>query len=291
MDEKNAVDNARYWAEYWAQSVKPGVHIGTMQAAFWDRMSSRFMKNRSPEKEEERVRTLLDLVSSTGLDINGADVLDIGAGTGSLSIPLAKRGAKVTALDFSSGMLKKLQTRADEENVHIHRIIQANWGEIDLDTEGLRGGYDLVIASMTPAVSDPQSFDLMMSASRKVCYYSGWVNRRWDIAYYEIHRMIFDKEYETGVHGVYLPFMYLYLQGYHPDILIKQDNWKNETPVDEMAEIISGFFNITPEIYPGARARIEEYLLQNGKDGVYCEEAVSVSAMMVWDKLKRNLIC
>jgi malonyl-CoA O-methyltransferase len=38
-------------------------------------------------------------------DVNGRDVLELGCGTGRHSVWLAERGAKVTALDFSDGML------------------------------------------------------------------------------------------------------------------------------------------------------------------------------------------
>ena len=42
----------------------------------------------------------------------GATVLDVGAGTGDLSFAAAARGAHVTALDLSAGMLAVLSRRA-----------------------------------------------------------------------------------------------------------------------------------------------------------------------------------
>ena len=38
-----------------------------------------------------------------------ARVLDVGAGTGALSLPLARLGYQVTALDISPGMLERLR--------------------------------------------------------------------------------------------------------------------------------------------------------------------------------------
>ncbi|PWR71322.1 class I SAM-dependent methyltransferase [Methanospirillum lacunae] len=285
MDEVTQ-KNSQLWADFWLESTKHNKNRGSFQSTFWDAMSSRFAKNRSPEKEEDRVKTVFDLIRTTGLELNGAEVLDIGAGTGSFSIPLAKLGARVTAIDFSEGMLKNLKMRADKENVPV-RIMKKSWDEIDLDKEGFRNSFDLVIGSMTPAVSDPLTFDLMMNASRRVCYYSGWVNRKWDKAYYDLHKMLFNSEYLEGVHGIYLPFMYLYLQGYHPEIVISQDSWKNETTIDEMTDVIASHFLGSQIDDPQVKTTIRKYLVQHGTDGKYYEESVTTYAMMVWDKQKK----
>src|SRR5215469_14239679 len=47
------------------------------------------------------------------LSIHGArNVIDVGAGTGNVAIPLAQRGIAVTAIDISAGMLKQLRSKA-----------------------------------------------------------------------------------------------------------------------------------------------------------------------------------
>ena len=278
--------NAQYWRKYWDEITSNSIQYGPMNATFWDSMSTRFARNRTPKREEERFKGVLDLIKTTGLEIDGSYVLDIGAGTGSLSIPLAKMGAMVTSLDFSEGMLNNLKQRADVENVKIDNIIQRSWDEVDLDAEGFREKFDLVIASMTPAVHNPQTFDLMMGASKRVCYYSGWVNRRWDNAYYDLYQELFNAEFKTGNHGIYIPFMYLYLQGYHPEIILKEDSWKSESPVDEMVDVIASHFYGTNTVDPSIKSEIKDYLVQNGENGKYCETSCSTSAMMVWDKKK-----
>jgi ubiquinone/menaquinone biosynthesis C-methylase UbiE len=45
-------------------------------------------------------------------DIKNKKILDVGAGTGRISIPLAQQGAQVTALDVSKNMLTILQAKA-----------------------------------------------------------------------------------------------------------------------------------------------------------------------------------
>lgn len=51
-------------------------------------------------------------------DLN--EVLDVGAGTGNIAIPLAEKGIRVTAIDLSGAMLEKLQakiTKSSAENI------------------------------------------------------------------------------------------------------------------------------------------------------------------------------
>jgi 2-polyprenyl-3-methyl-5-hydroxy-6-metoxy-1,4-benzoquinol methylase len=42
----------------------------------------------------------------------GAQVVDLGSGTGQISLPLAQRGAQVLAVDVSSAMARRLQSEA-----------------------------------------------------------------------------------------------------------------------------------------------------------------------------------
>ena len=49
----------------------------------------------------------------------GVDVLDVGAGTGRVAIPLSRRGCRVVALEPARGMLEQLRTKAGDTKVSI----------------------------------------------------------------------------------------------------------------------------------------------------------------------------
>jgi SAM-dependent methyltransferase len=49
----------------------------------------------------------------------GVDVLDVGAGTGRVAIPFARRGCRIVALEPARGMLEELRAKAGDFNVSI----------------------------------------------------------------------------------------------------------------------------------------------------------------------------
>jgi len=275
--------NIRYWEEFWDESTSSHKHRGPMQAGFWNSMSGKYDRNQDQQRAEVRISRILNLISDSGLEISGAEVLDIGAGTGNVAIPLAKAGARVTALDFSDGMLSKLSERAKEEGVTLAGILHRNWDELDVISEGMKGKFDLVIASMTPAVRCPATFEKMLDVSKGLCYYSGWVNRKWDASYYELYRKLFHEEFREGMHGFYLPFMDLYLRGYNPKIKIIQDVWKNDETIDEVVDSVCGFFHTSRDITDGIRNQIRTYYESKSIDGRYLSETVATTGMMVWN--------
>lgn len=59
-------------------------------------------------------------VSTLAALADGASVLELGAGTGRLAIPLAQRGLDIHALDGSARMIERLQTKSGAETVTTH---------------------------------------------------------------------------------------------------------------------------------------------------------------------------
>lgn len=59
-----------------------------------------------------------------------AEVIDVAAGPGTLSIPLASKVASIQALDFSKEMLVQLQNRASAKNIHNIHLIQGDGQEL-----------------------------------------------------------------------------------------------------------------------------------------------------------------
>ena len=56
----------------------------------------------------------VELISLAAGELNGKQILDVGCGTGLLSVKLARKGANVTAIDLSSDMLAVAEKRAHD---------------------------------------------------------------------------------------------------------------------------------------------------------------------------------
>ena len=136
---------------------------------FWDNMAKRYPRFNDASMSKD-VNHILSWCQNRDVSFEGASVLDIGAGTGTIAIPLAQKGAHVTAMDISEGMLAALNEDAKEQGVssqmHTH---QSDWDSFPLSQQ-----YDIVIASMTPAISDLQKIEKMLSATKGLGIYVGW---------------------------------------------------------------------------------------------------------------------
>ena len=82
---------------------------------------------------------------------------------------MVEAGATVTALEPSAGMVEILKEKMAEKGIGSDRICidQRAWQDVDVEKEGLSGQFDLVFASMSPGVNDPETLDKAMRASRK----------------------------------------------------------------------------------------------------------------------------
>ena len=95
---------------------------------------------------DKKGRATLVMEQLGGIKIHpGAKVLDIGAGPGTLAVPLARRGCNVTAVEPSATMVSALRDYQVSEQVEGIRIIEKKWE--DVTVEELEGPFDIVIAS------------------------------------------------------------------------------------------------------------------------------------------------
>lgn len=250
-------------------------------AEFWNKRSVNYANNIEKENRKKRTDEILEFLKESGFNPEGSRVLDIGCGPGTLSLPLSKLGAEVTALDISSGMLNRLKDAVKEESLSID-IIECSWWTADIDLLGFRNEYDLVIASMTPAIRDIEDFDTMMACSKNLCYYSNFLRRDEDRAYREIRSSILGEKSENTMNGIIYPFMYLYLSGYSPSLKISHSKWKEELTWKEAADRAIEFIGRGRDFDNEIKKRIMDYYKNASPDGIYRSESDVYTGMMVW---------
>ena len=221
-------DNLNNLIECWKKTASDALNIrdeGRM-ADFWNKRSENYANNIGKDNRKKRTDEILEFLEESGFDPEGSRVLDIGCGPGTLSLPLSKLGAKVTSLDISSGMLKRLKDTVKEESLPVD-VIETSWWTADIDSLGFRDRFDLVIASMTPAIKDIENFDKMMACSKNFCYYSNFLRRGEDRAYREIRSSILGENSANNMNGMTFRSCTL-PSGYMPSVRINHWNGKKK---------------------------------------------------------------
>lgn len=123
-------------------SATPGDPVKQLVAAHWDRRAAHFDEDFGHSIKTAGERAAWDRM--LGLAIPGGgplDALDVGCGTGFLSLELAARGHRVTGVDFAPAMLDAANAKAAARGAAIR--FEAG------DAEQLRfadGSFDLVVS-------------------------------------------------------------------------------------------------------------------------------------------------
>jgi SAM-dependent methyltransferase len=132
------------WNVLWQNARKQKSWKGK-NAGDWDKNAQSFADRNSDSPYASLILSRLPLDPSM-------TVLDIGAGPGTLALPLAERVATVTAIDYSSQMLAILTKQARDKDLRNIRAINCSW-EDDWNAFNV-GIHDLAIASRSLGVEN-----------------------------------------------------------------------------------------------------------------------------------------
>ncbi|WP_319643604.1 class I SAM-dependent methyltransferase [Methanovulcanius yangii] len=156
----NATDWNTKWKRQWNRYRDASME--QTGAAYWDNEdAARDYYRKSLEHRNARVDPVL-----AGLPLAPtARVLDIGAGPGSITIPLARKVAHVTAVEPSGGMYTVLRENLATESVSNVDTLQKLWEDVDVSAD-LDGPYDIVFARNSLNVPDiKDAIGTMIAAS------------------------------------------------------------------------------------------------------------------------------
>jgi len=156
------------WKEIWEEKQKQRMRplrIGydpEFRAKFADDYSEQAKYN-NYEYGREATEALSEILD------RDFEVLEIGSGPGTLTIPLAKKVKKVAAIESSEMAVKFLKKNLKESWVENVEIMDRNWMEVE-DRE-IKDRFDLVVCShFLWQVRDLEKhLEKMENASRKYC--------------------------------------------------------------------------------------------------------------------------
>ncbi|MBN2240518.1 MAG: class I SAM-dependent methyltransferase [Dehalococcoidales bacterium] len=153
--------------------------------------------------------------------------LDIGAGTGRWTIPIAQKAKSVTAIEPSGSMLEMLHEKIDEAGLDNVRIVKGRWEELDVEP------HDIVycIHGMYETPDFAGFVRKMEQTARERCYLGlrlppvdGIVNI--------LFREIYGHPYDSA--NAVIAWNALYSMGIYANVVVEEGmhNWKDSSLED-----------------------------------------------------------
>ena len=223
---------------------------------------------RVKEGEYEYGRKTTEIFS--GFLDRSAEVLEIGPGPGTVTVPLSKRVKMITAVDLSLKNIAHLEENLREESCDNVDVIHKNW--LRTDDEALRGRYDLVFCShflwMIPDLEE--HLEKMENASRKYCAVVQPAGRG-DLVK-EVYSQITGREYagEFEPDGDY--FAYVILREWGRLLNVTHFSFTNTMTLEEKVRSTASFIGRFVEVDEDVAKRIRDLILPHADaDGMFVE--------------------
>jgi len=206
-------------------------------------------------------------------------VLDVGAGTGILALPLARLGVRVTALEPAPAMFGELRRAATRERAVGLRCLRAAW------EEARPRPHDMVlVASVAPVVRDLPAF--ARRAAR--------IARRWvavirnagsadKFFHDDLYPLLFGRPYESRGKETYLETVTaLHDLGIWADVRIIQ--YRFDQPVRDLDEAVAFWRSYLPPLDRAQAVTLRRFLrarLVPGPGGLHAPIR-KTSAILAW---------
>lgn len=206
-------------------------------------------------------------------------VLDIGAGTGRLAIPMAKIVKKVTVIEPASIFMMLLRDNAEQERINNMEFVESLWSDFQPQEK-----YDLVYSTWSGAVKDPVSLLKMHGTSRGYCFLEIVASPMnvWDFTG-QIYPLVMGEDFRPS--GCYLNILTTL---YEHNIYANLETWDSESEIkykemtkalDSWERGLSEYIDITER----ARELLRQYYQSRmNPDGSYTYPVKGVSCAIWW---------
>ncbi|QNB46673.1 methyltransferase domain-containing protein [Thermanaerosceptrum fracticalcis] len=267
-----------YYDSLWRSG--PG---GQESESFWDGRADHFGTHVYKGTEgKERLLKLLSLLTEKGLLTPESSVLDIGCGPGKYAVEMARRSKEVTALDISAKMLAFAEENKKKEKVENLFFFKLDWGQVSLEELNWEKGFDLVFASMCPAVNSKKALEKMIRASRGYCFMSTFAKREESIRDVLAKELLPGWDQHKQGKGLSCCCNILWLMGYYPEITYWDSQWENRFTLEEAYT-----YYVSALPLPGGPSErqskyIKSFLQKREKAGLVTEQVRAKFAYVWW---------
>jgi len=211
--------------------------------SFWEKMADRY-PGPFEEKTLSETQRLISMVKGKGITFKNGSILDIGCGTGIYALPLAREAARITGIDSSEAMVARMERDIEQFNLPNVQTMVMSWKDVDIRETGFEKAFDVVWASMTPAVQSENDFAKMEQCSKNWCVYIGWGRKRKDPlmeAAFASHGLTFGPP-----PGVSHAFNLLSNAGKKPSLDYVETRWNWSGTFEEAVDDVAGYIMMQP---------------------------------------------
>ena len=245
------------------------------QQARWDKMAGQFDALQIPQWDSDPFLKILNGLSLWDKDCNA---LDLGCGAGRHTIALSKRCRSATGTDISPKMIDFANQKKEAHSAKNCSFFTADWNELDVDAAGLTKQFDLIIAHMTPALSDIASLEKLNRCAKGWCAMATFQNRKAPQQAALLELLGLPSAIQSHIPDL---FTYLYEQGMCPQVTYYT---RDDSRTLSVAEAISFYQNGLPcEATPEICSTIVKYVQQIAVDNIVTNTVHSNIVCMTWN--------
>lgn len=203
--------------------------------AMWDAMAAQYNVSQKEQgmMDSQKVAEILHHKKRL---MNG-EVLDVGGGAGLYAIPFAHYAKKVTITDISANMLFYAKENANAAGLDNLEYTKLDWDKVNLKDLGWENHFDLVFASMCPAIREGESINKMINASKNWCCINRIIKMK-DSAAEKIAVLLkISERFEphNNRERIQSLFNYLWEKGFAPELDYYEETSERFYTVDEAA--------------------------------------------------------
>jgi len=228
------------WNELWkaVYSSSPGrMKRDKDPSAIWDRKAAAYQKATKGERRgTDRDLEFIHLLPED-------TVLDVGAGTGRLAVPIAGRVAHVTALDASAVMLEILMQNMEREGRSNYTCVHMKWEDVVTGKDIEQ--HDVVIAAFSLGFFELGAALAKLDSSARRAVYLFWHAGEWrGPDEMELYRAVIGEQgaMQKGYPDYMFPVNILHDAGIYASVRVYDATW--ETTYESVDEAVASWVQL-----------------------------------------------
>ena len=238
----------------------------------------------SYELEDVKRERFIQIIKENNLIEKKGSILDVGCGAGKYCTALSDECFKIVGTDLSPKMIEYAQKKAkqyDKKNIEFRCD---DWSKLDIKKEGLIHKFDLVMACMTPAICNYDTFKKFMDCSKNGGIFCCGT-RRTDSVTDEIDKILgIDETEDKYDRSVLYVFNILWENGYYPNVEYIDQSWDSNRTLENTYEVYINRCKVKYDIDDIQEENIKQYLKDISQNGVVYEKIKAKKAVVYWKK-------